>query len=210
MSNNGKKFKGITARTLNQKRFIQAVNEKDFVICSAVAGTGKSIISVGLACEYLVSNKVDKIVFVRNSCHLVKEFGYSVGSWREKGLSLFDQVVEYFIRFLGESTFRQLWAENTIELTSTSLIRGRSWEKTFIVYEEAQLASKEDLILFISRVDKNSKCLLIGDIEQSKDDFFEKLINNINDEDVAVVQMTEEDIQRNKHMYRICKKIRAI
>lgn len=62
-----KAFKGVVGRTPNQKKFIQTVNEKDFTLLQGCWGTGKSWISVGLACEYLIKGKVDKVVFVRSS-----------------------------------------------------------------------------------------------------------------------------------------------
>lgn len=209
---NGRTFKGVTARTPNQKRFIQAVNEKDIVILDSVVGTGKSYLSVGLACEYWKAGKVDKILLARTSKHLVKEFGFSPGSWEEKSIALFDQDVEYFIKFLGESEFKKMWGEKIIEFASASIIRGRSLYRTFYICEEMQEASKEDWILMLGRLDKESKFIAIGDRWQNggNEGFFGRLFDNLDDDAVARVMMTEEDIQRNKHIYRICKKIREL
>lgn len=209
---NGRTFKGVTARTPNQKRFVQAVNEKDIVMVDSVVGTGKTFLSVGLACEYLKAGKVDKIVMARTSKHLIKEFGFHPGSWEEKAKVLFDQSVEYFIKFLGEQEFKKLWAEKIIEFTSASIIRGRSLYRTFYICEEMQEASAEDWVLMLGRLDKESKFLAIGDRFQNggNEGFFGRLFDNLEDESVGKVMMTEDDIQRNKHIYRICKKIKDI
>lgn len=206
------KFKGVVGRTHNQKLFIQSINEKDFIFCDSPWGTGKTFIAVGMACQYLMSGKVDKIVFVRNSRHLIKEFGFAPGTWEEKGFALFDQVVEYFKEFLGPTDFEKLWKQRTIELTSASIIRGRSFRRTFVVAEEVQESSKDDILLFLSRMDKESKLVMIGDRNQVADGqcFFAKMFDQLEDDEIAKVIMTEEDIQRNKHIYRICSKIQNI
>lgn len=206
-----KAFKGVVGRTPNQKKFIQTVNEKDFTLISGVYGSGKSWISVGLACEYLVKGKVNKIVFVSNSTYAIKEMGYTSGSWKDKCLDMFDQITEYFIRFLGASTFRKLYEEGIIELTSIALLRGRNFENAVVVLEEAQMCNRDDMILFISRIDKGSKVIIGGDEYQTAPgSFFELMMNNFEDEAVGKCRLTEEDIQRNKHMARICSKLKNL
>ncbi len=208
----GKNFRGVTGRTPNQKSFIQTINEKDIIICDSVMGTGKSYIAAGMACEYLVKGKVDKILFARKSLHLIKEMGFSTGDWSQKSIVMFDQIVDYLIRFLGEPEFKKLVNEKVIEFCSASIIRGRSLYRTFYVCEEMQEATKEDWILMLSRLDKESKFLSIGDREQQGGDsgFFGRLFDNLEDEAVGKVRMTAEDIQRSKHIYRICSKISNI
>lgn len=205
------KFKQVVGRTTNQKDFIQAINEKDFVLCDSPWGTGKTFIAVGMACQYFKAEKVDKIVFVRNSRNLIKEFGFAPGTWEEKGFALFDQVVEYFSEFLGHEEFEKLWKKRTIELTSASIIRGRSFRRTFVVAEEVQESSKDDILLFLSRMDRDSKLVMIGDRNQVPGNcFFANMFDQLEDEAIAKIRMTEEDIQRNKNIYRLCTKIQAI
>lgn len=207
-----KAFKAVVGRTPNQKNFLQTVNEKDIIVVQAVLGTGKTYMAVGQACEYLVKGKVDKIVMARTTRHLVKEYGFNAGTWEEKSIAMFDQAVDYFIRFLGEPQFTKLWKEKVIEFTSTSIIRGRSLHRTFFIAEEVQELNREDWILLLSRLDKESKFLAIGDRWQNggNEGFFAKLFDNLDDEAVGKVEMGEEDIQRNKHIYRICNKIRDL
>lgn len=212
MSKESKAFKGVVGRTHNQKVFIQTVNEHEIIIADCSLGTGKTYMSVGLACEYLVKGKVDKIVFARTTRHLIKEFGFSPGTWENKSIAMFDQAVEYFIRFLGKSEFEKLWKDKVIEFTSSSIIRGRSLYKTFFVVEEAQELSKEDWFLLLSRLDKESKFLAIGDRYQNggNEGFFAKIFDKLEDEAVGKARMGEEDVQRNKHIFRICKKINEL
>lgn len=202
----------VSARTPNQKTFIQTVNEKDIIIADCCLGTGKTFLAVGLACEFLNRGKIDKIVMTRTSRHLIKEFGYTTGSWKEKSRDLFFQAEEYFIKFLGEKEFEKHWKDHTIEFTSSSIIRGRSFYRTFIICEEAQEMDMNDWILSLSRLDKESKFLAIGDRWQNSgnEGFFGRLVDNIKDDSVGIVRMTECDVQRNKDIFRVCKKIRAI
>lgn len=206
------KFKGVVGRTPNQKDFIQAINEKDFILCDSPWGTGKTFLAVGMACQYFLAQKVDKIVFVRNSRNLIKEFGFAPGTWEEKGCALFDQVREYFSEFLGHEEFEKLWKKRAIELTSASIIRGRSFKRAFVVAEEIQESSKDDILLFLSRMDRDSKLVMIGDRNQVPDGncFFARMFDELDDDAIAKIRMTEEDIQRNKHIYRLCTKIQHI
>jgi len=212
VTKNNNKVKSVVARTPNQRRFLQAVNEKDYVFCDGLAGTGKTYMATGLACEYLQKGKVEKIVFARSSSHLTKEMGFSSGSWREKSLLFFDQVIEYLIRFLGEANYKKLWDSKVIELTSTAIIRGRSFENSIIILEECEMSPMEDFILFLSRLDKGSKAIFIGDRWQNggNNGFWAKLVDNLEDEDVACIILEESDVQRHKSMIRICKKIAKI
>ena len=207
-----KAFKGPVAKTENQRRFLQSVHEHDITIVQGTVGVGKSFLATGLACEYLMKGKVEKILFARTSINLIKEYGYNVGSWEEKSIALFDQVVYYFCQFLGEGQFKKLWNDKVIEFTSTSIIRGRSLKDSFVCIDEAQTLTRVDWILTLGRLDRNSKIIYMGDRWQSQGDdgFFAKLFDNLEDEAIAKVELTEEDCQRNKHISRICKKIREM
>lgn len=211
MSKNNK-VKPVVARTTNQKRFLQAVNSKDFIFVDGVAGTGKTYLTVGICCDYLMRGKVEKIVFSRSSSHLTRIMGYSTGSWREKNLVFFDQITEYLHSFLGEQTYKKLWAENKIELTSTEIIRGRNFENSIIILEEAEMSPPEDFILFLSRLDKNSKSIFIGDRYQNgaSTGFWAQLIDNLEDENIEIIMFDENDVQRHPKMIQICKKISSI
>ena len=207
-----KAFKGPVAKTENQRRFLQAVHEHDITICQGSVGVGKSFLTTGLACEYLMKNKVSKILFARSSINLIKEYGFNVGSWEEKSIAMFDQVVCYFQQFLGEGQFKRLWQDKTIEFTSTSIIRGRSLKDCFVCVDEAQTLSREDWILTMGRLDRESKIVYLGDRWQDNapNGFFGKLFDHLEDEAIAKIELTEEDCQRNKHIARVCRKIREI
>ena len=202
----------VVARTPNQKLFLQSVNEKDIVFVDGVYGSGKSFLATGLACEYFERKKVDKIVFARSSKHLIKEFGFSPGTWEEKSRAMFAQAVEYCKEFFGRLDFEELWKKDVIRFTSASILRGRSFSRTFIIADEMQEASREDWVLMLSRLDKESKFLALGDREQNggNNGFFGRLFDQIEHDAVAKVRLGPEDIQRNKHIYEVCTKINQI
>lgn len=209
---NGRTFRGVSGRTENQKKFIFAVNSHDIIFLLSPWGTGKTFLSIGLGCEFLVANKIEKIVFVRSSNHIIKDYGYSPGDYKMKSLEFFNQHIEYFEKFLGRNEFQKLWNDNIIELTSTSIIRGRNFENAMVILDEAQHSSKEDVILFLSRLSKGSKAIIMGDVEQNGGNncFFGRMFQELEDEAVAKVEMGPEDIMRHSATHRICMKIKNI
>ena len=201
----------IKPRTENQKRFIEAFNFSDFVLLESLPGCGKTYISVGLAAQALSLQKASKVVICQATNHTSKTMGYTSGSFREKCLDYFEQHIEYFHTFFGDTTtFEKLWEERVIEITATELLRGRNFENTIMILDEAQNCSRHDILTFVTRMSVGSKIIICGDrnqIDSTQICFFAKMMDSLEDENIRKVLFTEEDICRHNLMGRIYLKM---
>ena len=157
----------LKPRTENQKEYIRTAAENVITFCQGVAGSGKTHIAVGLALEYLLDEKVKKIIITRPVVESGEKIGYLPGTAEEKLhpylLPLLDEV-NYFI---SGAQFTGLKTNNKIEIVPLGLMRGRNFHNAFIVADECQNASYDQLKMLLTRIGTNSKMILTGDVSQS-------------------------------------------
>lgn len=157
----------LKPRSINQKDYIRTVAESTITFCQGVPGSGKTHIAVGMALEYLLDYKVQKIVITRPVVEAGEKLGFLPGSAEEKLhpylLPLFDEVNH----FLKMEHFHKLKSGRAIEIVPLGLMRGRSFHDAFIVADECQNASYDQLKMLLTRIGMNSKMVLTGDLDQS-------------------------------------------
>lgn len=157
----------LKPRTDNQKDYIRTVAENHITFCQGVAGSGKTHIAIGMALEYLLDEKVKKIVITRPVVESGEKIGYLPGTAEEKLhpylLPLLDEV-NYFI---SAAQYASLKINNKIEIVPLGLMRGRNFHDSFIVADECQNASYDQLKMLLTRLGNGSKMVLTGDISQS-------------------------------------------
>ena len=169
--------------------------------------------SVGLACEYLTSSKVEKIIITRPVVESGKGLGFLPGSFHDKIYPYLVPVVEEMNGYLGTESVKKLIAENIIEICPLEYMRGRNFHNAFIILDEAQNATFEQIKMFLTRMGRKSKCVINGDIDQS--DLIPRLKGALTIcadrldgvAGVSVVRLTEDDIIRNKIIARILAKL---
>lgn len=157
----------LKPRSINQKDYIRTVAENTVSFCQGVPGSGKTHIAVGMALEYLLDFKVKKIVITRPVVEAGEKLGFLPGTAEEKLhpylLPLFDEI-DYFLK---PQHFNKLKSSRQIEIVPLGLMRGRSFHEAFIVADECQNASYEQLKMLLTRIGIDSKMILTGDLEQS-------------------------------------------
>ena len=157
----------LKPRSINQKDYIRTVAENTITFCQGVPGSGKTHIAVGMALEYLLDFKVKKIVITRPVVEAGEKLGFLPGSAEEKLhpylLPLFDEVNH----FLKMEHFHKLKSSRQIEIVPLGLMRGRSFHDAFIVADECQNASYDQLKMLLTRIGMDSKMVLTGDLDQS-------------------------------------------
>lgn len=157
----------LTPRSINQKDYIRTIAENTITFCQGIAGSGKTHIAIGMALEYLLDGKVDKIIITRPIIEAGERLGYLPGTAEEKIhpylLPLLDEV-EYF---MDVKFYSQLKYSRLIEIVPLGLMRGRNFHNCFIVADECQNASYEQLKMLLTRIGKESKMVLTGDVAQS-------------------------------------------
>jgi phosphate starvation-inducible PhoH-like protein len=153
-----------------QKEFSKLIQDNEIIICSGVAGTGKSYISIGTALELLQNpdNKYNKIVIIKPTVESSDfQVGYLKGTLKEKlepyaasSLSIIDKII-------GVKSRKKLEEENIIIIDTISFIRGKSFDGTLLIMEEAQNLSPNEMKTLLTRIGENSKFIISGDIDQS-------------------------------------------
>jgi phosphate starvation-inducible PhoH-like protein len=157
----------VKPRSANQIEYIRNIAENSITFCQGVAGSGKTHIAVGMALDYLLDDKVKRIVITRPVVESGEKIGYLPGTAEEKLhpylLPLLDEV-RYFI---SNAELASLKTQNKIEIVPLGLMRGRNFHDAFIVADECQNASYDQLKMLLTRLGNNSKMVLTGDISQS-------------------------------------------
>lgn len=193
----------LKPRSFNQKEYIRTVAENEITFCQGVPGSGKTHIAIGMALEYLINNKVEKIVITRPIVEAGEKIGFLPGTAEEKLhpylLPLFDEI-NYFLSSKHKS---KLQSHRQIEIVPLGLMRGRSFHNSFIVADECQNASYEQLKMLLTRIGIDSKMILTGDVAQSDlqrplQGGFIKLINLLEGiSGIGMARLEASDIVRN-------------
>lgn len=203
----------LKPRTINQKEYIRTVAENIITFCQGVPGSGKTHIAIGMALEYLLDHKVEKIIITRPVVEAGERLGFLPGTAEEKLhpylLPLFDEI-NYFLHI---QDYAKLKISRQIEIVPLGLMRGRSFHDAFIVADECQNASYDQLKMLLTRIGMNSKMVLTGDIAQSDlhqvhQGGFLKLMNRLEDIDgIGVSILDPSDIIRNPIIGDIISKL---
>ena len=157
----------LKPRTENQKEYIRTVAENTITFCQGLAGSGKTHIAIGMALEYLLDSKVNKIIVTRPVIEAGEKIGYLPGTAEEKLHPYLLPIIDEIHHFISPAHYASLRLNNRIEVIPLGLMRGRNFHKSFIVADECQNASYEQLKMLITRVGQESKLIMTGDVGQS-------------------------------------------
>lgn len=193
----------LKPRSINQKEYIRSVAENTITFCQGVPGSGKTHIAVGMALEYLIENKVEKIVITRPVVEAGERLGFLPGTAEEKLhpylLPLFDEI-NYFLHM---QHYAKLKVGRQIEIVPLGLMRGRTFNNAFVVADECQNASYDQLKMLLTRIGTDSKMVLTGDtaqsdLERARQGGFLELMRRLNGiEGIAISELYANDIVRN-------------
>ena len=157
----------LKPKTIHQASYIRSMAENVMTFCHGPAGSGKTHIAIGLALEYLLQEKIEKIVITRPVVEAGEKLGFLPGTAEEKLnpylLPLFDEINH----FISHADLSYLKNERKISVVPLALMRGRSFHNSFIVADECQNASYDQLKMLLTRIGNNSKMVLTGDTTQS-------------------------------------------
>ena len=214
---NGIAYKNrLKPKTINQNEFIRTIAENTITFCQGVAGSGKTHIAVGMAIEYLLENKVNKIVITRPVVESGERLGFLPGTAEEKLHPYLLPILDEIVHFIPISQYVTLKTQNKIEIVPLGLMRGRNFHNCFIVADECQNASYDQLKMLLTRIGNNSKMVLTGDISQSDlqkylRGGFLQLISGLQDiEGIGISQLNNADIIRNPIIGKILARLENI
>lgn len=199
----------LKPRTENQKEYIRIAAENSITFCQGVAGSGKTHIAVGMALEYLLDNKVKKIIITRPVVESGEKIGYLPGTAEEKLHPYLLPLLDEVNHFISSAHYSGLKTNNKIEIVPLGLMRGRNFHDCFIVADECQNASYDQLKMLITRLGRDSKMILTGDTSQSdlhrhmQGGFYNMMEALENVEGIGVAKLGFSDIVRNPIIEKI-------
>lgn len=195
------KFKLPKALSENQEQIYKSLQTKVITIIDGPAGTGKTMLSVAEALNQHFKGEVHKIIIVRPLVTVGEDLGFLPGGLQEKISPYLTHLLEYFGEFLSKNAAESLINAGVIEMVPFALVRGRTFKNAFVIVDEAQNTTPEQMLAILTRIGEGSRMVVIGDIEQK--DILNRsglldLLDRVDISDtVGVVATTEDDIQRH-------------
>jgi phosphate starvation-inducible PhoH-like protein len=203
----------LKPRTENQKEYIRTIAENTITFCQGLAGSGKTHIAIGMALEYLLENKVKKIIITRPVLEAGEKIGYLPGTAEEKLHPYLLPILDEINHFISQAHYASLKLNNKIEVVPLGLMRGRNFHNAFIVADECQNATYEQLKMLLTRTGNDSKMVLTGDAGQSdlhrhmRGGFTDIIDALLNVEGIGICQLEHQDIVRNPIIVKILNRL---
>ncbi len=156
----------VTPRSLNQSHYVNAIDHYDLVLGIGPAGTGKTYLAVAMAVSFLREKKVQRIVLARPAVEAGEKLGFLPGDMQEKVNPYFRPLSDALFHLLGGDRVQKLIDRGVIEIAPLAFMRGRTLSDSFIILDEAQNSTSEQMKMFLTRIGLNSKTVVTGDVTQ--------------------------------------------
>jgi phosphate starvation-inducible protein PhoH and related proteins len=203
--------KVIRPRTANQLRYVEGILKSDLVFGIGPAGTGKTFLAVAMALRALESRQVHRIILSRPVVEAGEKLGFLPGDLLEKVNPYLKPLYDAFYYLLGPDRFRMWRDTEVLEIVPLAYMRGRTFEDAFIILDEAQNTTPEQMKMFLTRMGQGSRVVVTGDVTQS--DLGERAVSGLvrvieilkNVEGVAFHKLTEEDVVRHPLVRKIIR-----
>lgn len=204
--------KSLKAKTENQQIYIDEMEDADVTLCAGPAGSGKTSVAVGLACQYLLEERVKKIIITRPVVESGRGLGHLPGTLVEKINPYLVPIIEEMNMYLTPTRVDMLRDNGTIELCPLEYMRGRNFHECFMILDEAQNATFEQIKMFMTRIGRKSKAVINGDLKQSDlgnaSGGLERCMDTLElVEGVAICELDYSDIIRSDVVARILKQL---
>src|SRR3954467_59404 len=162
--NFGKKV--LAPKTVNQRRYLEAIERNDLVIGIGPAGTGKTYLAVAMAISALMNKQVSRIILTRPAVEAGERLGFLPGTLQEKVDPYLRPLYDALFDLMEQEKVERYLEKNMIEIAPIAFMRGRTLNDAFIILDEAQNTTPEQMKMFVTRMGFNSKMVVTGDITQ--------------------------------------------
>ena len=200
---------GVTAKTVGQKRYVEAIRKHDITFGIGPAGTGKTYLAVAMALATLREGKVARIILTRPAVEAGEALGFLPGDLYEKILPYLRPLHDALQDMLPTEDLQKHTERTTIEIAPLAYMRGRTLNNAFIILDEAQNSTTEQMLMFLTRLGHGSKAVITGDETQvdlpshKHSGLLEahRVLRNV--EGIAVVEFDKRDVVRHPLVQRI-------
>jgi phosphate starvation-inducible PhoH-like protein len=199
----------IKAKTVGQKQYVEKIKKNTITIGVGPAGTGKTFLAVAMAVKALRDKQVSRIILTRPAIEAGEKLGYLPGDLQSKIDPYLRPLYDALYEMIGPENYARLHEKQTIEVAPLAYMRGRTLDDSFIILDEAQNATPEQMKMFLTRLGFNTKAVVTGDLTQTdlprgqKSGLAQvvKLLAGI--EDIAIHNFSERDVVRHKLVQKI-------
>ena len=205
------KGKPIKAKTLGQKRYVDAIKKNTITLGIGPAGTGKTYLAVAAAVAAFRDKQVNRIILTRPAVEAGERLGFLPGDLQSKVDPYLRPLYDALFEMLGAETYNKYLERGNIEVAPLAYMRGRTLDDSFIILDEAQNTSREQMKMFLTRLGFGSKIVITGDITQI--DLPKDTVSGLKEamrvldgvEDIAICKLGETDVVRHVIVQRIIK-----
>ena len=201
----------IKCRTIGQRKYVDAMRKNTVTICIGPAGTGKTYLAVAAVVGMLKRKEIERIVMCRPAVEAGEKLGFLPGDLQHKVDPYLRPLYDALFDMLGAENFQKYQERGNIEVAPLAYMRGRTLDDSFIILDEAQNTTSEQMKMFLTRLGFNSKIVVTGDITQvdlpdgKRSGLVEvmRILKGI--DDIAAVTFTEKDVVRHRLVQDIIK-----
>ena len=199
----------VKARTPNQQKLVEAVKKNDMIFAVGPAGTGKTYTAVALAVRALKNKEIRRIVLTRPAVEAGENLGFLPGDLRDKLDPYLQPLYDALRDMIPQQKLLSYWEDNTIEIAPLAFMRGRTLDNAFVILDEAQNATPMQIKMFLTRMGRNAKFVVTGDItqidlphnQQSGLIQATRILRGI--EGIAFIELDNSDVVRHRLVTRI-------
>lgn len=201
--------KPIKAKTVGQKKYVEAIKKNTVIMGIGPAGTGKTFLVVAMAVTALKSKQVERIILTRPAVEAGEKLGFLPGDLQNKIDPYLRPLYDALYEMLGSEAYQRYVERGIIEIAPLAYMRGRTLDDAFIILDEAQNTTPEQMKMFLTRLGFNSKAVVTGDLTQTDLPFGKKsglleavkILEGI--DDIAIHRFSERDVVRHRLVQKI-------
>ncbi len=205
----------IQCKTLGQREYVAAVREHELTLAVGPAGTGKTYLAMALAVVAMRNKEVERIVLTRPAVEAGEKLGFLPGDMTQKVDPYLRPLYDALYEIMGVESYQRMVERGTLEVAPLAFMRGRTLSDAFIILDEAQNTTPEQMKMFLTRLGAGSRCIVTGDASQidlpkGKRSGLMEAMEVLRDVDgVSIIELTAKDVVRHELVQKIVRAYEA-
>ena len=205
------KGKPVKCKTVGQKKYVDLLKKKTITFGVGPAGTGKTYLAVAVAVNAFKAKQVDKIILTRPAVEAGEKLGFLPGDLQEKVNPYLRPLYDALQEMLGAETFAKMMERGTIEIAPLAYMRGRTLNNAYVILDEAQTTTREQIKMFLTRLGEGGKMIVTGDLTQIDlpkgiNSGLKHAVRILKDiDDIGIIRLTDKDVVRHPLVQQIVK-----
>jgi phosphate starvation-inducible protein PhoH and related proteins len=204
----------LKPRNDKQKEYVKHLEDVNIsiIVATGPAGTGKTMIPSHVAIQKLYNNEINKLIITRPAVSVEEQHGFLPGTLEEKMEPWLRPIFDVFYQYYTPEKIQKLISHQTIEISPLAYMRGRTFEESWIIADEAQNMTPNQMLMLLTRIGNNSKMIITGDQKQHDRGFEQNglrdFLNKIKNKDIPEIkhlEFTHEEVERHKVIPKILK-----